>query len=162
MAREIHILQNRVDPSECLWYGKPEMLPYILVNRHVAAGAATTVFLFLWQGSGSILAVITALLTLVAAATGVLRWKKQAYYATRYGLVVESGEQRYCLYWQEIRPEEVQALPNPLERLFGCGTVKYAYRPRGGGRTDPWREKTRFWCIREYDAVQRMISAMIQ
>lgn len=91
----------------------------------------------------------------------VRNWMKLYYYLTAEYCVVQNGKTYYRMPYYEIRKKEYKMITNFVEKIFGCATIQYGkflgYHSARGSNSNLWRETARFWCIRDYKKVNRII-----
>lgn len=151
--------------KNCLWKGKPNMLPYIIVNRRMLSMIIITIVLFSYfKFSWFLPTKLWSVFFLICLMACVIDWIETVYYITDLGLIVKKYSRYYTLEWKDVRQKEYRIRANPIEVLFGCRTIQYGKYSTGTAKENHlniWWNTTVFWCIKDYKKVIRMISSYL-
>lgn len=159
-ANAVTISRN-LNGQQCIWQGKPSLLPYILLSHRMLVCIPVTLFVFwYYQFTWFFLTKIWTVMVVFWILQNFIDWIMTKYYITDLGLVVKKFSKYHCMPWDSIRDEEYKIKSNPVEVLFGCRTVRYAkfVSPAVKGRElNIWRYTAAFWCIRDHKKVTELI-----
>lgn len=159
----LKVTQIPINKEECVWSGRPCIIPYLLLNRRlftmsIAVLSIWCFFEFQWFIGTQ----IWTAFYIICIISSMRRWFRIRYYITNSGLVVKSGKTHFILEWKKARRQKYRVINNLLEIIWGCRTIQYAenrgYHVSRGSNTDLWREVTRFWCIKDYKKVNEIIT----
>lgn len=157
--RKLNECSRQTVLPDVLWEGRPELLPYLLVNANMAAWLVVFV-LFVVIMREPMVQLIAGGCCLLVLLGGLLRWVTTRYTITRQGCFTTDWRRCYWLGWNELLPTDYRVIQHPLEKLFGCCTIVYGVYPMRAALRGPWRHKAIFWCVRDHDLPRQLIESI--
>ncbi|MBP3611433.1 MAG: hypothetical protein J6J42_14000 [Lachnospiraceae bacterium] len=86
------------------------------------------------------------------------RYTGTEYFLTTEGPVVKQGRSFYLIKWGDIMEEEYRSCYYGLSgKLLRKKTFEFSRCYLTSQRNDSWKYRARFWCIKDYEEVERII-----
>ena len=141
-----------------LWSGKPSLFAYLISNKRILVWIIAEILLLYYERfqfllTSRIFTIITALYFLYSITQGL----SLSYYLIESGPVVKKGKKYYLLAWEDLLQDEYSMYGTILERLLGCRTIEFTRCYIRSIKKDEWKQKARFWSIKEYQEVNQII-----
>ena len=156
----LHTDRTPVLEQEIFWEGRPSFLPYLLGREGMMAMTVIWFFLFYcFDFTWFLPTKIWGILWLFFLVQGTIYWCITRYYVTRDYLIVKIGKKYHRMAYSNIANYHI--LPQVFSLIFCCRTIQFGflldYSSTKGGKANVWRDKTRFWYIKDWRVVNQII-----
>ena len=149
-----------VRKDEIVWEGKPFLPAYLLCNERMFGMTVVWILLFWYfHFAWSLPLLAWSGFWFLCFTAGIWHWLRMRYFVTPVDLAVQIGKRVYRLSERDVNHYCV--ISHPTEWVLGCRTIQYGfylgYSSTKGNKANLWRNKTRFWCIKEWREVDAII-----
>lgn len=154
-----------VQIQDISWEGRPFLLPFLLDREGILALSTIWFLLFLYFDFTWFLPTkIWGIFWATQLIQGLVYWYRTHYYVTGDCLVVKIGKKYHRMIYNNVANYRIRFSPSAW--IFGCRTIQFGflidYSSTRGGKVNVWRDKTRFWCIRDWRRVDCLIRSKIE
>lgn len=156
----LHTDKTPVKEQDISWEGRPSLFPFLLDSEGMLVLSVVWFLLFWYFDFAWFLPTkIWGIFWLFHLIKGLLYWHWTRYYVTRDCLIVKINKKYHRMDYEKIANYRILIYPSAW--LFGCRTIQFGflldYSSTKGGKANVWRDKTRFWCIRDWMEVNQLI-----
>ena len=154
--------------EECVWYGKPKFLPFILGKENILIDTIILLgILWYFNFSRFIITDILILIYLIDLSISICRYFFTQYFITTTHFILRKWNNYYYYPINELEEKDYSIHFSLINWLFNCKTISYAYcklrdvptgvwvsTPRyATNSSNAWHNKAIFYCVRDYRTV---------